>query len=159
MAGKRRVGGVRHAVARNDAGRRVRLDIVFQAGFLGRDIARERVEAFGLSSAEDSSGSRVAIVEALGRIASLDETLSLAVADRLVSAFPSAEHHLVRRAAEQYLPGVATHWGPSSPVTTGRGHGTQTISYPVSSPSSGEWMLEVIVRTEDPSITGTVQVS
>ena len=46
-----------------------------------------------------------------------------------------------------------------TPLTTGRGHGTLTISYPVSSPSSGEWMLEVIVRTEDPSIRGTVQVS
>jgi hypothetical protein len=46
-----------------------------------------------------------------------------------------------------------------TPISSSQGRGALALSYPVTSPSSGEWMLEIIVRTDDPNVSGTVQVS
>jgi hypothetical protein len=46
-----------------------------------------------------------------------------------------------------------------TPVSTSRGRGTLALTYRAPSPASGEWMLEIVVRTDDPNVRGTVGVS
>ncbi len=63
---------------------------------------------------------RVAAVRALGAVAGLGDSPRLAVEERLLGRFPTGDGYLVRRAAEEHLPGVAARWGPPYPTVTGR---------------------------------------
>jgi len=70
----------------------------------------------------------------------------------------------VVQANASWTPGVEAEaflFAPTqkTPISTSRGRGALTLSYPVTSPASGEWMLEIVVGTDDPNISGTVRVS
>ncbi|HSG82614.1 MAG TPA: hypothetical protein VLC48_10210, partial [Gemmatimonadota bacterium] len=46
-----------------------------------------------------------------------------------------------------------------TPVTSSRGRGALTLVHPILAPTGGEWMLEIVVQTDDPNVSGTVRLT
>ncbi len=61
-----------------------------------------------------------AALEALLAIAGVSDEGQSAVASRFLVLAPTPDNYLLRSWAEQHWPGLASRWGPASPIETGR---------------------------------------
>lgn len=77
-------------------------------------------DAYRLSLSDPIPDAAIAVVEALGALASRGPSQAFAVEDRFLAQVPTCDDYLVRRAAEEHLPAAAERWGPAFPVETGR---------------------------------------
>ncbi len=82
---------------------------------------RPLVSAFEAGLNDRTPHVQIEVVAALGRVAGLNQAAAGLVENRFLSRFPTADEYLVRRAAEQGFPAAANRWGPSQPISTGRG--------------------------------------
>jgi cyclophilin family peptidyl-prolyl cis-trans isomerase/HEAT repeat protein len=78
------------------------------------------VTAYGRALRDPISDARIAIVGALGRIAERGLAERLAVEDRFLDRYPTADDYLLRRAALTRYPEAARRWGAERPIATGR---------------------------------------
>lgn len=107
-------------------------------------------DAYELSLGDRGSEVRTAIVVALGRIAARGRAAEDAVANQFVVRFPTTDDHLVRRAAERWLPVAAERWGSARPIATGKGIADyRDLAREVVLPAErGEVRNEVVVETD-----------
>ena len=85
-----------------------------------REDVDRLVDAYARSLGDAIPNARLAVIEALGAVAALGSSEQLAVSTLLLRRYPRGYDYLVRRAAETHLPAVASRWGPSAPIVTGR---------------------------------------
>ena len=106
-------------------------------------------DAYELSLGDRGSEARTAIVVALGRIAARGRAGD-AIQSHFLVRFPTADDHLVRRAAEQWLPAAADRWGSARPIETGKGiQDYRDLAREVVLPAErGESRNEVVVETD-----------
>ncbi len=78
------------------------------------------VTSYDIGRGDPIPDARIAVVEALGGIASLGAMQEFVIEDQFLRQNPTCDDYLVRRAAEEHLPVAARRWGPALPLVTGR---------------------------------------
>jgi len=78
------------------------------------------VRAYRAAAADQSSDARLAVVAAMGAIASASAAGRVAVANAFLGSVPAPQDYLVYRLGVERLPGARDVWGPARPVNTGR---------------------------------------
>ncbi len=113
------------------------------------------VSAFDAGPNDRAPHVQIEVVAALGRVAALNSAAAALVESRFLGRFPSADDHLIRRAAEQGFPAAANRWGPAQPISTGRGiEDYRALARELVLPAArGEYQTALVVETDRGNVT------